>query len=629
MKDRNMITIRNKKTGKEITVPRSQYIEEKPSSGVDAVMQDLKQSWDSAPRALGEMALSIPGGINNVGGYATSHNPVETFGNLGAGGVESGAALLSSPQQLMRYIAEKFPNAGKAMERGKFQGKGVNDPSIYESLMDFENQHGLAARSPQEASVRNAGGLMFGGKALSMLPNMFARAGTLGAEQAGRGGDPLHAAILGILGESAGKIPVRRAKELPRAMMDMMQAVPEKVKQIPELTANMGQSMGDPLSVAFQGLPSYTNKMLAHGLESLAEKTDKIPFRPDILPEKLLEMAYKKKFKEYKPEELARKQVFSDITGEDIPQIEKRVAAARRLGLSFLTPGEALLSPFQSRKEANVGHSIKGEKLLYSKGSNRAGSEQRAIENLLDTIYDKKELSPEKKAAYDSAMESHVPQEFIDKWLQNENVKKAIKQMESESEYKQELGNTPKTSFRYWDHVKKVLADIEKGHMKPGSTKKFKLGSVTKTRNQMVDEMDNINSKYESARNISEREFTRNDLENVFDSKDMTINNFWSLLKSEKKFNDLMKKLDEFPEAQQKLRDIRLLSNDLIPFDESIRSAYKLEKTGMYKERNKLDSLRRVLTQQHGEAHDVAQVNLMTDPRMLELLKEYLSKGKK
>lgn len=609
-----MITIRNKRTGEVKTVPRSQYVDD---NGLKGIQSDIESSAKTAIPALGEMLQSLPGAINKVGHYATTTNPVSTLANLGAGGVEGAAGLLSSPQKLMRYLAEKFPAMGEALERGKFQGQGVNDPTLFEGLTQFENEHGLAPQNEEEAAVRGAGNLLFGGAGLTKLPNMMTRAGAVGAQQGGMGGDPVHGALLGALGEMLARAPWKKA---PGAMRNIAQATPDAIRQIPQLTANMGQSIGAPMSGAFEGLPSYTNKMLAHGLESLAEKTKMLP----IIPEKLLEMSYKRKFKEYDPEELARKELFGDITQENLPQVEERVAAARRLGLSFLTPGEALLSPFQSRKEANVGHSIKGEKLLYSKGENRAGSEERAIENLLDTIYDKNELSKDKQAAYDNAMQSTVSPEFIERWKQDPVVEAALDKIKTTPTYKRAVRSYPEDSFRYWDVVKRVIADMEKEDVK--GMKKFSSDQATMARNEMVDEMDAINPSYESARNISEREFTRKDLEDVFDKKDMTLNNFWSLLKSDKKFDKLMRKLSDFPEAQQKLRDIRLLSNDLIPFDESIRSAYKLEKTGMYKERNKLDALRRALTQQHGEAHDVAQVNLMTDPRMLELLKEYLSR---
>src|SRR3982751_2190036 len=129
MANNEMVTLRNKKTGQTVTVPRENYKEEKGFAGVG---NDIMDSLGSALPALGEMVSSIPGGLKKVGRYATSNNPIETLGNLGAGGVEGVAQLASSPQILMRYIADKFPEFGKRMEQsgGGYIGRGGGGGSI-------------------------------------------------------------------------------------------------------------------------------------------------------------------------------------------------------------------------------------------------------------------------------------------------------------------------------------------------------------------------------------------------------------------------------------------------------------------------------------------------------------------
>ena len=598
---------------------------EKAEKGLSGIGEDINESLENLPDAASELVASIPGGVNNVGDYATQNNPLKTGAQLGGGAVEAGAGLASSPQVLARYLSEKFPMMGKAMERGKFQGKGINDPTIFEDLMKLEKAYGLEGNE-QEKSVRNLGGLLSGAGLLRKIPSMFGRTGTIAAESGGRGGDPLHAAILGILGEGSAKIPYGKARDLPTALKNMAQAAPDKIKsmaqQMPELSANMGQVIGAPLSAALKDVPKHGHKAAYEGLESLADMAAKMHI--PVLPKKLLTKAYQQKYASTTPEQLAKERLFGDIEHEDLPQIEERIAAAKRLGLSYLTPAEAAQSPFESAKQGTVGRTSVGSKLLLKKGKERANSEATAINSLLDEIYDAKKLAPDMKAAYDVTMENSVPPEFEEKWRKNENVKKAIHELETEPEYKQELGQVPKNSFEYWDHVKRVLADIEGGHKKPVGTKKFKMGSVTKTRNQMVDEMDLIEPAYETARGISERNFTRKDIEKFFDKRKMTGNNFYKLISSKEKFNDLMRKLDPFPKAQQKLKDMQLLFEDLIPNNPSLRTAAALEKTSMSSARNKNDAIRRQLDEKYGKKHDVAHVNLMTDPNMLSHLSEFL-----
>ena len=399
--------------------------------------------------------------------------------------------------------------------------------------------------------------------------------------------------------------------------------IPNTIKKIPaaaDKAMEIAKGIPEATSNAVKNIPEIAGTTVSTGLDTLAGLTSKIPVLPG-LTEALSDYI---KYKSVKPETVAERKLFGDIESKHIPQINERLEAAHRLGLSFLTPGEAMLSPFQAAKEANIGKTSSGAKLLYEKGKERVGTEGQAINTLLDTIYDKKQLSAEKNAAYEHTMRQYLPDDFIAKWKQNPIVDWAIKQMESKPTYKSELKNVPQNSFEYWNIVKRIIGDLEKGEAK--GMQGFSSNAATKVRNNMVDEMDVIEPRYEQARNIAEREFTRKDLEEVFDKKTMTLNNFWSFLKSEKAFNKVMRKLEPFPEAQQILKDIRLLSNELIPFDESIRTSYKLEKTGMSKDRNKVDALRRYLDEKYGKEHDVASVNLMTNPNWPTILSEYLKK---
>jgi hypothetical protein len=405
------------------------------------------------------------------------------------------------------------------------------------------------------------------------------------------------------------------------------------VQAIPELKANMAEglpnavgygmnSIGDFTGALTSALGGKAKKAMADVLEKVAESkpASYIPYS-----EKLIRPAYRLRYADIKPETLAQQKLFEHITEEDLPKIEERGNAARRLGLSYLTPAELLLSPFEAAKQGTIGRTSAGSKLLQEKGGERFASEETAINTLLDNIYNSDKLAPEKQAAYDATMQNSVPPEFVEKWLKNENVKKAVHELETEPEYKQELGSVAKDSFEYWDHVKRVLADIEKGHMKPGKgTKQFKLASVTKTRNQMVDEMDKIVPEYENARKISERNFIRKDIERFFDKRKMTGNEFFKYIKSKENFNRLMQRLEPFPKAQQNLKDMHLLFEDLIPNKLSLKSSAALKRTSMSEARNKLDAEKMMLDELYGQAHDVAAVDLMTHPDLPRLIAEYL-----
>lgn len=683
MADEQMITLRNKKTGQVVTVPREKY-----QTGFSGVASDIGSSLESAPEALGNMISSIPGALKKVGRYATSNNPVETLGNLGAGGVEGVAQLLSSPQVLARYLGQKFPELGK--DKTTLAGLlGIMKPensTPYEALMNFEKNHGMAPQSDDESAVRNLGGMIFGGKGLTKLPNAASRVAALSAQQAGAGGDPIHAAILGMAGELAAKAPWKKSKipetntvagneELPQSNVESAQPntaqpravpgasigsnlnsslqaiipgmnitlggldfLPNAIKKIPAVAdkaVEIAKGIPEATSNAIKKLPERAGTAASTGLDALAAATSKVPMLPS-LTEALSDYI---KYKSIKPETLAQRKLFKDINSEDIPMINERLEAAHRLGLSYLSPAEATLSPFEAAKQGTIGRTSSGSKLLLEKGKERTTSEGKAINNLLDTVYDAKDLDPKKAAAYEQTMQAQVPDDFIARQTQRPVIAKAIKKLESNAAYRQsleeemgvKLGKVKPNSFLYWDMVKRVLGDMgEKAKEQGRPTTESDI--LAETRRSMVKQMDDIEPEYEVARGIAERRFTRNKLEDVFDKKSMTINNFKTILGSEKKFNEIINKLKAYPEAQQKLRDMKLLfgqTGDMIHNDMNIRSAAALKRTSMSEARNKVDAMKAILDEKYGKAHDVAVVNLMTDPNWPTIFSEYLkNKGK-
>lgn len=665
MLDRDMITVRNKKTGEQRTIPRAQFNNgEEPdaTTGLAGIGNDISNSLSTAPDALGEMITSIPGGLKKFGNYAASNNPVETLANIGAGGVESGTALLSSPQVLMRYLAQKFPKFGQAMQRAAMPGsKGINDPTLYESLMNFEKEHGLGALSPEEATVRSGGGLLFGGGLLKNLPGMLSRTAAIASEQAGRGGDPVHAAILAMIGDKTGQV---LSKGINKAAGEVQAAnvppagTPPSPPGSPVLTANMASAPSIPSAYTtisnipkaayniaaatpravkntISAIPEVAGKTAASALETSADLASEIPvvgkaISPIVQPTMGALASYLKHIS-VSPEELAKRNLFGDIEASDLPAMEKMNDAAKRLGITYATPSELLDSPFESVKQANVGRTTKGMKLLYKLGKDREASEGTAINKLFDLIHEDN-LDPVKKAAYDETMQNSVPDDFIARQTARPVIKKAMKSVDNNTAYKQMLqeeygvdpANVAKNSFMYWDMVKRVLGDMEKKLGRKGADTEASV--YGNTRRSMVSAMDAIEPQYKVARNIAERKFTREELENVFDKKDKTFNNFDSYLKSKEKLDKIMKKLEPFPEAKQQLEDIKLFSGNMIPNNPTVRAAAALKRTGMSDARNAIEAKKREFDEKYGQEHDVAAVKLMTNPDLMALLKQHLTK---
>lgn len=663
MNNPEMITLRDKKTGKKIVVPSSQFVQETPKAnkGLEGIENDVSGSLNTLIPAGIEMVKSIPGGIKRAGQYALTNNPVSTLGNLGAGGVESGAGLLSSPQVLMRYLAQKFPQFGEAMQRGSMPGtKGMNDPTLYEGLMNFEKEHGLEAQSPEEESVRSGGGLLFGGKVLSGLSNMLTRASTIASEQAGRGGDPVHAAILGLLGDSLGKgatktinkiagspppsggnasIPPPGAIPLASpnftAKIGQMLTKPDyttAISNIPEAASNMANSAVKSV----KAIPEVAANLTASGLETGADALTHIPGIGKIVQPTAGALGAYLKYLAVPPEEMAKRKLFGDIKPKDMPRILERDAALKRAGILYGTPAELTLRPIEGAKQGTIGRTSGGMDALNEADEARTASEIKSVNELLDKIYNGNELSPQMKAAYDETMTGEVPPEFIEKHSKKPTIKAAMRKIENDPAYQQlleeeigaPLGEVKPNNFIYWDLIKRAMGDIEENKKETG--KATTTSSVYgRTRRNMVADMDAIKPEYKVARNLSERDKTRKKIEKYFDKRPLTVNNLNTYLESKRNYDELSKKLEGLPEAKQRLKDLHLIGKNMIPSNMSVRASAALEKTSMSKARNQIDAAKRDLDERYGQEHDVATVKLMTDPMFVDKLQEYLSrKGK-
>lgn len=656
MQNEEMVKLRNKKTGEIVIVPRSQYkiVNNEEKKGVTGIAQDVLDSILSAPQAAVDMIPSLYKSISEAGKYAVKTNPISTLANIGMGGVEGGAELLSSPQILMRYLSKKFPGLDEKLHQGD-EKSSFNDPTFYEALMKFEREKGLAPLSQEEGSVRDIGSLIFGGKGLTKIPSGAGRVATLSAQQAGAGGDPVHAAILGMTGEMLGK---RLAKNKPvdaqaqPALLPSSQApmatvgesfnksiipginvtlggfgvIPEAVKNLPDVMKKTGESLQD--------LPKTAAKGGAIGLDLIGASTSKVPVIP-----KLADMgADYLRYKSMTPKEFAQEKLFSSIKPERLPKIEESLEAAKTLNLDYLTPAETIASPYEAAKQGTIGRTAEGSQRLEEAGLKRLESEKNAVDKLLNDIYNPDDLSQLKNKKYQSAMQSQVPDEFVEKHIKKPTVKAAIKKINSEPAYRQmieeetgkPLSEVPPNTFQYWDIVKRVMYDLE-------DAKKSKEGKPTQasdvygdTRRKFVNEMDKINEDYKPARRIAERGYVRRKVERHFNTRERNVKEMYKYLKNADNEADLLQKLQDLPDVLKQIKAFKTLGKNLIASTMSNAAAAALVKNAMREARNPLDAKARQLEQKYGEAHDVATVDLMTHPQWIEILKQKLNeKGKK
>lgn len=283
-----------------------------------------------------------------------------------------------------------------------------------------------------------------------------------------------------------------------------------------------------------------------------------------------------------------------------------RIAAANKLGLDYITPAEAGISQLAATAQGALGRTPEGSKLLNQRAKSRQASEARAINKTLDIIYSPGKMDKQVDAAYKAINEVNLPQEFPLQFKDNEIIKEAKSLVESTPAYKESLKSLmPKnvklapgqtdpqaTSLVYWDHVKRAMDDMVNKAERAGNKNEARI--ISNTRANMRDQMDASYPEYKEARALYERKMVRDGLEKVFDRKEVTGQNFYQALASQKKFDEVISHLKNAPEAAENLKAMRLIFKDMMG-PPTIRTAKGKEEHGMNMKRSDGEFLKNML----------------------------------
>lgn len=311
-----------------------------------------------------------------------------------------------------------------------------------------------------------------------------------------------------------------------------------------------------------------------------------------------------------------------------------RIKAANKLGLDYITPAEAGLSQLASTAQGALGRTPEGSKLLNQRSKSRQASERRAIEKTLDQIYSPGKMDEQVKNAYQSINEVNLPQDFPLQFKDNEIINKAKNLVETDPAYKESLKELmPKnvnlkegqqdpqaTSLVYWDHVKRALDDMVSEAERSGKNNQARIYS--NTRRNMRDQMDESFPEYKEARSLYERKMVRDGLEKVFDRKEITGQNFYQALASQKKFDEVLGHLKNAPEAAENLKAMRLIFKDLMG-PPTIRTAKGKEEYGMNMKRSDGEFIKNMLEHAFTRGgNDKAAIEFITSKDWAKQLEE-------
>lgn len=307
------------------------------------------------------------------------------------------------------------------------------------------------------------------------------------------------------------------------------------------------------------------------------------------------------------------------MKGLEGTEYKPSLEAAERLGLDYLTPAEASANPFLGAEQGNIGKTPEGARNLYQKAKGRVESETGSIQNLFETMYNPKEAAKKTKL-YSEINKHKLPEEKINKFISNDIVKDAEELALKDSAFRQELKGLGRDSVGYWDVVKQKIDDMASSSSKDANKKRF--GKIDTARKDLLKELDKVAPTYKDARYLHERGLAREKLEDHFSNRKMIGTNMFKAISDKGKFENFMKQMRGVPEAQQQLKDMRMVFENLInPI--TARSASALSRTNMNKSRSSYQDFVGAFKDALSKGkYDKSAVELITDPKWADKLHE-------
>lgn len=519
----------------------------------------------------------------------------------------------------------------------KFIRYGIKDPAI-----------GILNMGREFANLPNK---VTGGFIPELSPSDFDFSGALGVENADTGDKliqgltqyapafALPGANIGKLGKIIDKIP-RAGKYASKALSDAIPQALYAAAQAPQDNIKAGAEAGAtmaPFSILGQ-LMQGANPVARNAARTLAavgggylgrkgaQAAGFGDFGSDIGT--LIGAALAGRG--YKTPEQMKKELVAGVHPE---VANPRIKAANRLGLDYITPAEAGLSQDAATAQGALGRTPEGSRLLNKRAKMRQSSEEEAIGRTLNMIYNPS-MDAKVESAYKAINEVNLPPEFPVQFKDNEIINEAKKLVENTPAYKESLksllpknlklepgqSDVQSTSLVYWDHIKRALDDMVSKAERAGNKNEARI--ISNTRANMRDQMDQNFPEYKEARSLYERKMVREGLEKVFDRKEVTGQNFYQALASQKKFNEVLSHLKNAPEAAENLKAMRLIFKDLMG-PPTIRTAKGKEQYGMNMARNEGDFLKNMLENIFTRGvNDEAAIKFITSKNWAKQLEE-------
>lgn len=301
---------------------------------------------------------------------------------------------------------------------------------------------------------------------------------------------------------------------------------------------------------------------------------------------------------------------------------KSRYEAGNRLETP-LRPSEAFNSSAIARKEGLIPRSEVGGEIMSNLGEERLSMQNKAINNLLKTIYPKtKKSANEISTLYKKSYRNNLTQNAMHDLAEDPVYSKASMDVLNEPAYAKDLKKIRPNNFAYLDQVKRKLDDMAGSAERSGEGNKARIYGDS-ARN-LTKVMDNVDSTYAQAREAAQKQITRRGIEKAMQSKALTGSNFFNtLLRNDNKFDDLLSKIKNNPEATRQLKDMKLAWEHLIG-TETPRAAAGSSARSMTSAREEMSALWNKYKDTIGAPRDIERAKFIHDPKWWDKFDEVM-----
>lgn len=260
---------------------------------------------------------------------------------------------------------------------------------------------------------------------------------------------------------------------------------------------------------------------------------------------------------------------------ELLPYVDKNAIETAEAGKRLNTPltiAESTGNPYVGKVEGGFGRTAEAAAEKTKIGMDRVLKQKSAINDLLDTIYDKSTASKQKIVdLYTAANKWNIKPSVVAEFKNDPVIAEAFKRVENDPAYQRKLKDVSPNNVAYLNQVKRALQDMEGSALRAGE--KDRAAEFKAARGDLVDTIDSSVPAYKEARMEAQKSIVRSQLQKAMNNKEIKGTTFYNtILKNDDKFNQIVSSLKNVPEAQEKLRDMKKAWKDLINI-ETPRSA--------------------------------------------------------